>query len=130
MDCLSRSTHALATRCIRQVWRLSTPWRRGGSPYTSRTTESIGTSGFQTCCLKKFAASTRHFLLGHREFSERGGSGGQRFSDRGLFSCAIPQGQSHVINLDGTRRRRSLVQSKIVVTRPPPEERGTALAGA
>src|SRR5208337_3561083 len=51
-----------------------------------------------------------------------GGSGGQRFSDRGLFSCAIPPWQSHVINLDGTRRHRCLVQSKIVVTRPPPEE--------
>jgi len=38
--------------------------------------------------------------------------------DHGLFSCAIPQGQSHVINLDGTRRHRCLVQSKIVVTRP------------
>ena len=48
------------------------------------------------------------------------GSHGQRFSDRGLFSCAIPQGQSHVINLDGTRRHRCLVRSKIVVTRPPP----------
>jgi hypothetical protein len=50
------------------------------------------------------------------------GSHGQRISDRGLFSCAIPQWQSHIINLDGTRRHRCLVQSQIVVTRPPTEE--------
>ena len=52
----------------------------------------------------------------------RAGSHGQRFSDRGFFSCVIPQWQAHVINLDGARPHRCLVQSKIVVTRRPPEE--------
>jgi hypothetical protein len=37
-----------------------------------------------------------------------------------LFSGAIPQSKSHVINLNGARRHRCLVQSEIVVTRPPP----------
>jgi hypothetical protein len=48
------------------------------------------------------------------------GSHGQRFSDRGLFSSAIPQWQSHVINLNRASRYRCLVQSKIVVTRTTP----------
>lgn len=40
--------------------------------------------------------------------------------DRGLFSCPIPQRQPHVVNLDGARPYRCQVQSKIVVTPPPP----------
>src|SRR5208337_877816 len=46
------------------------------------------------------------------------GSHGQRFSDRGLFSC--PMLQRQVVNPDGTRRYRCPVQSKFAVTRPPP----------
>ncbi len=48
------------------------------------------------------------------------GSHGQRFSDRGLFSCPMLQRQA--VNRDGTRRYRCPVQSKFAVTRPPPEE--------
>jgi hypothetical protein len=47
-------------------------------------------------------------------------SHGQRSSDRRLFSCPMPQRQAHVVNRDGARRYHRLIQSKIVVTRPPP----------
>ena len=45
---------------------------------------------------------------------------GQSSPERGLFSCPMPQRQPHVVKLDGARRYRRLVQSKIVVTRPSP----------
>jgi len=48
------------------------------------------------------------------------GSHGQCFSDRGLFSCPISDWQGYVVNLNGARLHRGLVQSKIVVARPPP----------
>src|SRR5208337_164866 len=48
------------------------------------------------------------------------GSHGQRFSDRGLFSC--PMLQRQVVNREGTRRYRCPVQSQFAVTRAPPEE--------
>ena len=41
------------------------------------------------------------------------GGHGQWLPDRGLFSRAIPKGQSHVINLNGAGRPRRLVQSKV-----------------
>jgi len=47
---------------------------------------------------------------------------GQCFPVRGLFSGAISQGQSYVINLNGAGRHRCLVQREIVVNGPPPEE--------
>src|ERR1017187_3174356 len=47
-------------------------------------------------------------------------SKGRPFIMRGLFSCAMLPRQ--VVNRDATRCYRWLVQSKIVVTRPPPEE--------
>ena len=50
----------------------------------------------------------------------KAGSHGQCISVRGLFSGAISQGQSYVINLNGAGRHRGLVQSEIVVTGPPP----------
>jgi len=50
----------------------------------------------------------------------RAGSHGQCSPDRGFFSCPIPQRQLHIVNLDGACCYRRLVQSKIVVTRPPP----------
>jgi hypothetical protein len=50
----------------------------------------------------------------------KAGSRGQRFSDRGLFSC--PMLQRQVLNRDGTRRYRCPVQSKFAVARRPPEE--------
>jgi hypothetical protein len=58
--------------------------------------------------------------INHCEIIEAGSHHGQRFSDRGLFSC--PMLQRQVVNLDGTRRYRCPVQSKFAVTRPPPEE--------
>ena len=53
---------------------------------------------------------------------DKRGSHGQCRSDRGLFSGAMPQGQSHATNLNWARRHCWLVQGKIVVARPPPEE--------
>ena len=47
-------------------------------------------------------------------------SHGKCISVRGLFSGAISQRQSYVINLNGAGRYRCLVQSEIVVTGPPP----------
>jgi hypothetical protein len=64
-----------------------------------------------------------------RGWGLKGGSGriqgkaarhGRSGPNRGPFSCPIPQRQPHVVNLDGARRYRCLVQGKIVVTRPPP----------
>ena len=46
----------------------------------------------------------------------------QCFPVRGFFSGAISQGQSCVINRNRACRHRSLVQSAIVATGPPPEE--------
>ena len=60
--------------------------------------------------------TTKHFTTFEGQLLA--GSHGQRFSDRGLFSC--PKVQRHVVNLDGTRRYRCPVQSKFAVTRLPP----------
>jgi hypothetical protein len=51
--------------------------------------------------------------------SGEAGSHGQCFSDRGFFSCPISGRQGYVVNLNGARRYRGLVQGKIVA-RPPP----------
>jgi hypothetical protein len=51
---------------------------------------------------------------------EIAGSHGQCFPVRGLFSGAISQGPSYVINLNGAGRHGCLVQSKIAVAGPPP----------
>jgi hypothetical protein len=48
-----------------------------------------------------------------------GGSPDQRNPDGGLFSRPIPQRQPHVVNLNGVRRYRCHVPSKIAVTRLP-----------
>jgi hypothetical protein len=58
----------------------------------------------------------------HASGKHRAGSHGQCFPVRGLFSGAISQRQSYVINLNGAGSSRWLVQSKIVVTGSPPEE--------
>jgi hypothetical protein len=49
----------------------------------------------------------------------KAGSRGQSSPDRELFSCPMPQRQPRVVNLNGARRYRRLVQSIIVATRPP-----------
>ena len=56
-------------------------------------------------------------------------SHGQRFSDRGLFSCPIPQWQVDVINLNGAGRHGGLVQGRIVVTRLPQKPRWSPQSG-
>ena len=48
------------------------------------------------------------------------GSHGQCFPVRGLFSGAISQGQSYVVNLNGAGRHGCLIHCEIVVTGPPP----------
>ena len=45
---------------------------------------------------------------------------GVHVTDRGLFSRAVPIRQTHIINLDGARHHRRLIQGKIIVARPSP----------